>query len=126
VSDRIVLRGLVFEGRHGYSPEERATLQPVEVDVTLQLDLTGAGRTDDLERTVDYSAATRVVGRVIQAQSHRLIETIAEAIASELLAAYPAVNAVEVRVHKPRIRLGDGAGTAAVEINRRRPAPPSP
>jgi FolB domain-containing protein len=120
MSDRIVLRGLVFEGRHGYGDEERANPQPVEVDVALSLDLRPAATSDDLERSVDYSAVTRQIGRVIESTSFRLIESIAEAIAEELLAAHAVVDEVEVRVHKPRIRLGQGAGTAAVEIRRRR------
>ena len=120
MNDRIVLAGLVFQGRHGYGDEERSKPQPVEVDLTLILDVADAGRTDDLTRSVDYSTAARLVGRVIEGRSFRLIESIAETIASEVLATYPAVEAVEVRVHKPRIQLGEAAGTASVEISRRR------
>ena len=120
MTDRILLRGLVFLGRHGYSDEERASPQPVEVDVALVLDLATAGATDDLERSVDYSTVASDVGRVVQTTSFRLIESIAHAIATELLTAHPAVDEVEVRVHKPRVHLGEGAGTAAVEIRRRR------
>jgi FolB domain-containing protein len=120
VSDRIELRGLVFLGRHGYSDEERSSPQPVEVDVALSLDLAPAGASDDLDRSVDYSTVARDVGRVIQTTSFRLIESIAHAIATELLTAHPAVDEIEVRVHKPRIHLGEAAGTAAVEIRRRR------
>jgi dihydroneopterin aldolase len=123
MTDRLVLRGLVFEGRHGVSDRERATPQPVEVDVALSIDLAAAGRSDDLGQSVDYSAVARQVGGVVDARSFRLIESIAEAIAAELLAAHPAVEAVEVRVHKPRVRLGGAAGSAAVEILRRRGAP---
>ena len=38
MSDRIVLAGLVFEGRHGYGDEERSKPQPVHVDLALSLD----------------------------------------------------------------------------------------
>jgi dihydroneopterin aldolase len=120
MTDRIVLTGLVFQGRHGYGDEERSRPQPVQVDLTLLLEVADAGRTDDLARSVDYSAAARLVGRVIEGRSFHLIESIAETIAAEVLVAYPTVDAVEVRVHKPRIRLGEGAGTAAVEIRRTR------
>jgi len=124
MTDRIVLAGLVFEGHHGWGDEERAMPQPVHVDVTLVLDLAGAASSDDLAQTVDYSGAAKLVGRVIRERSFRLIETIAETIAAELLDANPAVDEIEVRVHKPRIRLGDAGGTATVEIRRRRAADP--
>jgi dihydroneopterin aldolase len=115
VSDRILLRSLVFEGRHGVSDAERAVPQPIEVDVALSLDLRAAGATDELERTVDYSAVARAVGQVIRSTSFQLIESIAEAIAADLLAAHPSVEEVEVRVHKPRIRLGEAGATAGRE-----------
>ena len=120
MTDRIMLSGLVFEGRHGYRDEERATPQPIEVDVALAVDLRAAGASDDLGPSVDYSAVTRQVGRIVEEQSFRLIEAIAQAIAEDLLATHPRIDEIEVRVHKPRIRLGDGAGGAAVEIRRRR------
>jgi dihydroneopterin aldolase len=120
VSDRILLRGLVFEGHVGARDEERERLQPVHVDVALTLDLAAAGRTDDLERTVDYSAAAKLVGRIIATRTHHLIETIAESVAAELMAAFPSVQEIEVRVRKPQIRVGDAGGSATVEVRRRR------
>jgi dihydroneopterin aldolase len=120
VTDRILVRGLIFQGRHGTTAEERAASQPIEVDVALELDLRSAGESDDLDRTVDYATVTRQVRQVVESTSFRLIESIAEAIAAALLATHLRVDAVEVHVHKPRIRLGDGAGAAAVEIHRRR------
>jgi dihydroneopterin aldolase len=120
MSDRIVLSGLVFEGRHGYGDAERAVPQPIEVDVVLLLDLSAAGSTDDLERSVDYSEVAWQVGRIVQQRTFRLIESIAQAIAGELLATHQQLAAVEVRVHKPNVRLGDGPGGAAVVIRRGR------
>ena len=47
MSDRIVLTGMRFEGRHGVSDDERSLPQLIEVDVELSTDLGPAGRSDE-------------------------------------------------------------------------------
>lgn len=119
MSDRIVLQAMRFQGRHGVSPEERAEAQPIEVDVELALDLRAAGVEDDLDRTADYTRAYEICREVVETASFRLLEAIAEAIAHELLVAYPAVREVTVRVRKMRLRERSLA-YAGVEVTRRR------
>lgn len=118
MSDRIILRNIRLEGRHGVPDEERATPQPFEVDVELVLDLEPAGATDDLSLTIDYSEVDEIVRRIVGTQSFRLLEALAEAISREIIASY-AVAEVIVRVRKPAVRLGGPLDHAAVEIQRR-------
>lgn len=120
MTDRIHLGAMVFQGHHGYSEEEREQPQPFEVDVLLSLDLAPAGGTDDLAMTVDYAVVYRLVREVVESTSFRLLETLAEAIAQEVLSGHARVDAVEVRVRKPRVQLGGPIGRAGVEIHRRR------
>ncbi len=118
MTDRIVLDGMAFRAIHGVNPEEQVTPQRFEVDVELALDLGPAGRTDDLEQTIDYG---RVYARCRDIVEHRhfgLIEALAEAIAADLLVAFP-VDEVTVRVRKPDVRLGGELRSAGVEIRRR-------
>jgi 7,8-dihydroneopterin aldolase/epimerase/oxygenase len=121
VTDRIELRGMHFEGRHGVLPDEATTAQPFDVDVVLELGLAAAGRTDELSRTVDYGDVFRRARAVVEEGPHvALIEALAERIAADLLAAHPAVDAVTVRVRKPRAPLPGTFGWAGVEIRRER------
>jgi dihydroneopterin aldolase len=124
VTDRIELRAMRFEGRHGVLPAEAVEAQPFEVDVVLECDLAAAGTTDDLARTVDYGDVFRRARAVVEQGPHvALIETLAERIASDLLAAHPAAEAFTVRVRKPRAPLPGVFAWAGVEIRReRRPA----
>lgn len=119
MSDRILLEGMVFQGTHGVNPEEQVTPQPFEVDVELALDLAPAGRTDDLERTVDYSQVFTTTGRVVASTRFRLIEALGEAIAEELLATYPA-DEVVIRIRKPAVDLGGPFRSVGIEIRRTR------
>jgi dihydroneopterin aldolase len=120
VSDRIVLHNMVFEGHHGYHEHERATAQPFEIDVELLLDLRPAGNEDDLEKTVDYGKVFTVARQIVESTTLRLLEALAEAIAREVLAGFPAVEEVSVRVRKPKVQLGGRLDYAGVEITRRR------
>ena len=119
--DRIELAGMRFEGHHGVTEEERASRQPFEVDVTVGLDLVSAGETDDLSRTLDYAALYRQVREIVEATSFNLLEALAEAIAGEILSAWPLAAEVDVRIHKPEVDLGGPVGRAGVAIHRARP-----
>ena len=122
MSDRIELRGLTAEARHGVFPEEKATPQRFEVDLALELDLGPAGRSDDLARTVDYAAVAELVRAILIGPSVDLVETLAERIATTILGAFPPVDAVVVTVTKPDVRLALPSRGAAVTIRRTRPA----
>ena len=116
MTDRIVLDGMAFRAIHGVNAEEQVTPQRFEVDVELALDLGPAGRTDDLEQTIDYGARLRALpGASSRTASFGLLEALAEAIAADLLAAFP-VDEVTVRVRKPDVRLGGELRSAGVEI----------
>jgi dihydroneopterin aldolase len=119
MTDRILLSQMRFDGRHGVSDEERAALQPFEVDVELVLDLQPAGIDDDLTKTVDYSEVFELCRDLVEATSFRLLETIAEGIAHEILAAYKVVEVV-VRVRKLQVPVNGSLGYAEVEIRRAR------
>ena len=122
MSDRILLRNILLEGRHGYYDWELERTQPFEVDVELVLNLQPAGIEDDLEQSVDYGRVYAIVRQIVESTSYRLLEALAEAIAHELLVGFTAVEEVGVQVRKPKVQLGGPLDHAAVEIRRRRSA----
>ncbi|HEY8814042.1 MAG TPA: dihydroneopterin aldolase [Candidatus Dormibacteraeota bacterium] len=116
--DRIQLEGMVFSGRHGVRPAERAEPQEFKVDVTVNAELLAAGRSDGVEDTVDYRAIYAIVKRVIEGESVKLIETLAQRIADHVLE-LDRVAGVSVRVAK-RPQSMRPIDAAAVVINRAR------
>lgn len=120
MSDLIYLHGMVFEGRHGVSEDERREVQPIEVDVDVALDLRRAGSTDELDQTVDYGALFETCREIVEERSFRLVEGIAEAIAAAVLEGYPPVESVKVRAKKPGAPLDGVIEHAGVEIERER------
>ena len=118
--DQILLQGMQFYGYHGVNPEERVLGQRYVVDLTADLDLSPAGKTDRLEDTVSYSHIYRTVRTVMEGEPRNLLESAAEAIADRVLAEFP-VNAVSVTVKKPNPPVrGSSIELAAVRIHRSR------
>lgn len=114
--DRIYIRDLVFEGRHGCMPEERVVPQQFRVHAELVLALAEAGQSDDLTKTVDWGPLRTHIQAIIEGESCNLVETLAERIAAMLLATSPRITAVTVQVEK----FGWGAGYRGVSITRTR------
>ena len=120
MTDRIVIEGMLFQGTHGVHEHEQLHPQPFEVDVELALNLQPAGLSDDLALTADYSRVFEVCRQIVESTRFSLIEALAEAIAHELLAGFPA-NEVTVRIRKPAVDLGGTFRAVGIEIRRRPP-----
>jgi dihydroneopterin aldolase len=118
--DKIKLSRMQFYGYHGVFPEENKLGQRFFVDVELSLDLAAAGRTDDLSQTVNYAEVYERIRRIVEGQPFRLIEALAEKIASDLLHQYTRVNDVAVRVVKPHPPFDVQFDGVTVEIVRKR------
>jgi len=122
MTDRIVLQGVTARGRHGVLDFEKADGQDFVVDVTLEVDLRRAGRSDVLAHTVNYAEVAADVVSLITGPSLDLIETLAEQIAEAALRR-PLVQAVEVTVHKPQAPVGVPFGDVLVSVERHRDEP---
>jgi dihydroneopterin aldolase len=118
--DRISLCGLRVRGRHGVLDRERRDGQDFVIDAVLGLDTRSAAASDDLSRTVDYSALAGRLADVAGGEPVRLIETLAERLAAVCLAE-PAVQEVEITVHKPQAPVPQELSDITVTIQRRRP-----
>ena len=97
--DRILISGIRELGVHGVLPEEQTRPQPFEVDLELVVDLGPAGKSDDLDDTVDYAAVCEAVSRVVASEKYQLLERLAERIA-EVCTSDPRVQGVVVEVRK--------------------------
>ena len=99
--DRITLTGVRVRAHHGVFDFERAEGQEFVIDVAVAVDLAAAASVDDLERTVHYGELAEAVVAAVERDPVDLIETVAERIAAVALG-FPAVEEVEVTVHKPQ------------------------
>ncbi len=119
MSDAVFLKGLRFYGFHGVHSEERTLGQRFVVDVELEVDLRQAGRSDALADTTSYSAVYKRVEAVVEGAPRQLIESVAEEVATVLLAEFHLATAVSVTVHKPEAPIkGAMLDSAGVRIRR--------
>jgi dihydroneopterin aldolase len=117
MNDRIVIAGLRELGVHGVLPEEQARPQPFEVDVELAVDLVKPGTSDALDDTVDYSAVSEAVSRVVKSEQYHLLERLAARIA-EVCRSDPRVTGVTVTVRKLQPPVRAMVEHVAVRIER--------
>lgn len=117
--DRILLHGAQFFARHGVSDEERRVGGRFVVDVELSCDLARAGKSDNLQDTISYAELYNLVREIVEGESFRLVERLAETIAHQVLTVFSA-EAVLVRVKKQPPPLEGIVDSAGVEIYRER------
>ncbi len=116
--DRIVLKGMRLEGHLGVSEEERAFPQLVEVDVEIEADLGASAASDDLTDTIDYGPIVERTSRLVGSGEHRLMESLAGAIADAVISLAPHASAVSVRVRKLAVPMDIDMDHAEVELRR--------
>lgn len=116
--DRIVLANMEFQVRVGAGDEERNEPQLIQMDVEISTDLQPAGQSDDLATTVDYGEVYRHCRELVESRTFNLLEAIAEAIATDLLAGFTRTKSVTVRVRKPGVPIDGILDFAGIEIER--------
>jgi dihydroneopterin aldolase len=115
--DRILISGLRVMGVHGVLPEEHVRAQPFEINVELEVDVSAAGASDNLEDTVDYGAVCEAVSRVVSSEQYELLERLASRIA-EVCRVEPRVVGVVVEVRKLRPPVPQLLDYVAVRVER--------
>lgn len=115
--DVIELRGITAQGKHGANPGERDRDQPFEVDIKLEMDLSPAQISDDIEQTLNYDDLHLSVARIVRERSYVLLERLAGAILEEVFRDARVASA-EVRVAKPELLAG---ATPSVTLRRKNP-----
>lgn len=119
MSDRIHLEGIRVFAHHGVYDEEKDRGQIFLIDVEISIDLSEAGRTDDLTRTIHYGELADAIAQQASSERWNLIERVAERTA-ELVLEDPRVSSVSVRVHKPEVTLPTPVASVSVSLTRER------
>ena len=115
--DVIKLCNIVFYAHHGYYKAERELGQRFELDIEVECDLKSAAIDDDLQKTVDYRKIYSLAKDTFENYKFKLLETVAERIAKQILQAYP-VYTVLIRVRKPHVPLKGFLDHVEIEIKR--------
>lgn len=104
---------------HGVNPEEKANPQRFVISVEIFADISAAAESDDLNKTVSYSAVKKLVARFATQNSFDLIETLAARLAEEMLKSFELAQGVCVKVKKPDAPMSGKFDYAAVKTELR-------
>ena len=111
--------GLTVTGTHGALTEEQVRAQPFRVDAEIGLDLSIAGRSDDVSDTVDYGDLVTALARVVRTERHHLLERLAARLVETCLAD-ERVRSATVEVAKLRPPVPEVLEAASVRVTRSR------
>ena len=119
--DRVFVRGLEFEGNHGYSAAERRGTRRFRVNLTLGVSLAAASRSDRLSDTVDYWKLSEIIVSLGTKSTFKLLEALAGAIATEIHKMYPKAS-ITVEIEKLAPPCPGVPAVCGVIVHRQPPA----
>ncbi len=99
--DKISIQNLELYARHGVYPEENKLGQKFLICAQLFVDTSRAARQDDLAQAVNYGEVCYFIKEWMETHTVRLIETVADVLAREILLKFPLVQRIILEVKKP-------------------------
>lgn len=111
----IALENVRLYGLHGVGAQERAVGAEFRLDVSVTLPRPDGCMTDEIDDTVSYADIYEVVREEFSHPS-RLIEHVAHRIGTKLLACFPVLQTVEVKVVKIAPPIPGFSGHASVRL----------
>lgn len=115
----ISINDMRFYAHHGCFEQERAIGTHFRVDLSFVTNTSKAEVSDNIVDTVSYLDVYQVVKAEMTKPSH-LLENVACRVGEKVLADFPAVEAVTVKVSKLNPPLGGQMDSVSVEIELKR------
>ena len=100
MKDILSIEGLKVDTTIGVYKWEREVKQSVIIDLVLEIKNTNPTFEDSIEFAVDYMAVSDMVSDLVRSSSYLLIESLAEAIARQILKEF-AIRKVRLKLSKP-------------------------
>lgn len=114
--DKILIRGLEVSACHGVKDFEKITPQPFIFDADIYFDFSSAAASDDIEDTINYSAASKIIVSVTKENCFNLIEKLAYECAYAVMEGTSASRIV-LTVYKPEAPMKLKFQTVGVTVD---------
>jgi dihydroneopterin aldolase len=119
MEDKIIIKGLHCSVRLGVKKEEQEVKRNCELDFWIYYDLSAAGRSDDLDLTVNYSKVIDIVQSLSQTVQYKLLESFAFRLFEEIFRNTTA-RRIRLRVKKMNPPIEARFQYVGVELERNR------
>lgn len=114
--DEVFIEDLLIRSVIGISDREREQPQDILVNVTLYTDTSRAGRSDDVNDSINYRTVAKTILAHTEKVSRYTVEALAEDIA-DLCLQNRDVDGVKVRVEKPgAVRFSRSVGVTITRM----------
>lgn len=110
----VEIKGIKLNALHGVLESEKAVPQEFSIDITYEYDGEEGAKSDDISLAVDYAEVCKTAYSVCAENSFCLLEKLSREIAFALAEKFPAMEKVNVRVHKPHAPVGLPFGDISV------------
>lgn len=112
----VSLDGLRFHAFHGVLPQERTVGNDYVVDVRAGYDVSSACLTDEVGDTLNYARMFDIV-KAEMTEPSKLLERVAWRIGEKLMAEFPAITSLTIRLTKQNPPMGACGDGATVELH---------
>lgn len=100
--DTVFIEGLKTQAIIGIYDWERENRQPLIFDIDMDLPITQAAKSDDINDTVNYKQVSDEVIELVENSRHELLESLCEEICQHILTNHLAVQIIHLKVSKPK------------------------
>jgi dihydroneopterin aldolase len=108
-----------FHAFHGCLEHEQTLGNTFIVSVTMELDTTKPGKTDELEDTLNYQLVYNVIKGQMEIPS-KLIEHVSQRILDNLMTGFPQINSLDVNLSKLNPPLGGKVDKVTIRLSKKR------
>lgn len=116
--DEIRIDNLEVYAYHGVYPEENEQGQEFYVNAILYTDTRKAGLADELDLSTNYGEVCHFITEWMRKHTCKLIETVAENLAREILLRFSLVKEIAIEIRKPEAPVGLPFESVSVRIQR--------
>ncbi|MCI6044934.1 2-amino-4-hydroxy-6-hydroxymethyldihydropteridine diphosphokinase [bacterium] len=117
--DKITIQNLEVFAKHGVFPEENVLGQKFVISAVLYTSTRKAGITDELAYSVNYGEVSHFIKNYVEGHTWKLLESVVEHLAEEILLHFPLLNQVDLEIKKPWAPIGLPLDTVSIEISRK-------
>lgn len=116
--DEIHIDNLKIFAHHGVFEHENVNGQNFLVNAVLYTDTEKSGTLDELEYSTDYGSVCAFIRDIMTKNTFKLIETVANKTAVEILKKFPLVKSIELEIKKPEAPIEMEFESVSVKIRR--------
>ena len=98
--DKIKITNLEVYCHHGVFAEENVLGQKFLISSILYTDIEEAARNDDISKSINYGEVCHYIKELMEAHTYKLIESVAECLANNILLRFPLAYKVQIEVKK--------------------------